>query len=227
MTAASSWSTPEGLPRRDDVPPVDEAIFEENAVSGSAWTGSRLLVGTCSFLFGTMVFAYFYLRSINSHGLWRLPGQQPPIHIGVAALACVLACAAVHTYGLRRLRSKGLSTDWRVGAGFGLLLGLVAAGLDAWDLGRLHFQPGSSGFSSVFVAWQPVYILVLLGAMYWLETLLARSVRLRWLLRPSSAPDNAPLPPEVTSFRASVDSFSFFIGFLAVVEVIAFALFYL
>jgi hypothetical protein len=227
MTEANAYGSPAGLPASADIPPVDEDIFLENALTGGAWTASRIVMGGLAFLFGTLVFAYFYLRSINAHGLWRLPGQQPSLYLGVAVMVCVLASTGIHAFGLRRLRSQGLGVDWRVAATVALFFGLLAAFLQGWEMGRLHFSPGSSAYASVFVGWQPVFILVLLGSMYWLETLIARSLRMRWVLRPGQATDGKALPLEITRFRASIDAYSFFSVFIAGIAVLGFALFYL
>jgi hypothetical protein len=227
MTEAITYGSVEGLPAGADIPPVDEDIFLENAISGGAWTASRIVIGGLAFLFGKLVFTYIYQRTINAHGLWRLPGQQPSLYLGVAVLVCVLGSTGVHAFGLRRLRSQGLGLDWRVAAGIALFLGLLGAFLQGWEMGRLHFQPGSSAFAGVFVGWQPVFILVLLGSMYWLETLIARSLRVRWVLRPGQVSDGKALPLEITRFRASIDSYSFFSVFVAGIAVLGFALFYL
>ena len=63
--------------------------------------------------------------------------------------------------------------------------------------------------------------------MYWLETLIARSLRMRWVLRPGQATDGKALPLEITRFRASIDAYSFFSVFIAGIAVLGFALFYL
>ena len=227
MTTASRahvYGDASGLPLAP-IPVVDEAAFLDAAIAGALWTGSRLLLAMLSFMFGTLVFSYFYLRSINSHGLWRLPGQHPPMYIGVAVLVCTVGAAAVNYVGVRRLRNQGLAADWRVGTGAALFLCLLAGGLSIWQLGRTNFLPGSSGFAGVFVAWQPAFAVALAGAVYWLETLLARSLRLRWVLSTGTS-EAGTLPPEVTSFRGSVDGCSVLLGFLACVEVIGFLMFF-
>jgi len=57
--------------------------------------------------------------------------------------------------------------------------GLVAIGLQVWQLTQLPFYPGSSGYASCFIGWAALNIALLLGGVYWLETLLARWLRLR------------------------------------------------
>jgi len=61
------------------------------------------------------------------------------------------------------------------GAVIALLLGVAAIVLQILELLFLPFWPGSSGFSSVFTGFYPVFVVVLLAAMIWLETLLARA----------------------------------------------------
>jgi hypothetical protein len=47
---------------------AEEAGFYHEAGLNAAWTGTRLAIGGLSFLFGSFLFAYFYLRSLNSGG---------------------------------------------------------------------------------------------------------------------------------------------------------------
>ena len=66
-----------------DLPPnltreSEEAGFFHEAALNATWTGVRLAVGGLSFAFGCFVFAYFYLRSLNSHGLWYPAGFTGP-----------------------------------------------------------------------------------------------------------------------------------------------------
>ena len=56
-----------------------------------------------------------------------------------------------------------------------LIAGLAAVGLTVWQLLNLPFQPGQSGFASVFVGFYPVALAVWLAAMIWLEILFMRA----------------------------------------------------
>ncbi len=56
-----------------------------------------------------------------------------------------------------------------------LIAGLAGVALTVWQLLNLPFQPGQSGFASVFVGFYPVALAVWFGAMVWLEILLARA----------------------------------------------------
>jgi len=57
---------------------AEEEGFYHEAALNAAWTASRLAIGGLCFLFGSFLFAYFYLRSINASGRWLGPGYHPP-----------------------------------------------------------------------------------------------------------------------------------------------------
>lgn len=199
-----------------------EADYAHQQMWGAYWTGTRLLLGGWAMLNGCFVFGYFYLRNLNSEGLWRT-NAYPSLIIGAVVLSLVVLSAVVNTVSSRRLRRSGASLDWIVGSGIALLFGLAAAGFQMWELARLPWGPGRSGYASLFVGWQPIMILSFLGGMYWLETMIARGVRTRRLLRPIATTTR---DVDVTMFRGSLDGFGVFWNFVAVTEIIVFILFY-
>jgi len=170
MAEATTPPPGSGLSRETE----EEGFYHEAALNAS-WTGSRLAVGGLCFLFGSFMFAYFYLRSINSSGRWLGPGYHPPSMVyGTVVMIAVLFSAGIHYAALQQIKA-GNKRLWQIGAVTALLLGLAAIILQILELLFLPFWPGSSGFSSVFTGFYPVLIVVLLAAMIWLETLLARS----------------------------------------------------
>lgn len=204
-------------------PEAEEGLATAAAV-GSIWTGSRLLIGACSFLYAAFAFTFFYLRSLNSHGRWHPPGQHPSPLIGTTAIVLLLGAAAVHYFGVWRLRN-GLNLDWRVAAVTALGLGLFSAAMQVYLLTRLPFFPGESGYASVFVGFWPVQVTLLLGALYWLETLVARSLRVRNAWR-GQGDLGGNVTPEAIRLRASLDAFQYFFGFLALTGAAFWFLFY-
>ena len=58
--AETAQQPPAGLTRE-----AEEAGFYHEAALNAAWTGARLALGGLTFLFGTFVFGFFYLRSLN------------------------------------------------------------------------------------------------------------------------------------------------------------------
>ncbi|MCU1495714.1 MAG: hypothetical protein JWO62_3478 [Acidimicrobiaceae bacterium] len=202
----------------------EEAAYELRAAEGAIWTGSRLLVGIFTFVFASLAFAYFYLRSSNNSGLWRPHGVTAPTTIGASVFAIVLASAALNLYGTWRMR-KGASVDWEVSAWTAVGGLLLALGLQIWEVTRLPFYPGSSGYASTFIGWAVLNSTLLLGCAYWLETLLARAIRLRRAVAEDGGPSRSSAPP-ARLFRANLEGCTTFLGFGALVNLIFFLVFY-
>jgi len=155
----------------------EEIAYELRAAEGSLWTGSRLLSGVVLFALASLAFTYFYLRSSNNANFWRPGGITAPTATGAAIFAMTVAAGALAIFGRRRLQ-RGAGLDWQVAGWTTVLAGLIAVGLQIWQLTQLPFYPGSSGYASCFIGWASMNIAMILGAVYWSETLLARSLLL-------------------------------------------------
>ena len=202
----------------------DEGYYHESALN-AAWTGARLAIGGLTFLFGSFAFAYFYLRSLDSQGRWKGSGfHHPNGWLGAIVMLLVLASAGVHYYALQRIKA-GSKRTWQLGGLIAMVLGLTAIGLQIGELLYLPFGPGASGYSSVFVGFYPVFIVVLLSGLLWLEILLARS-------RFIPAISFVEQPPTYTEtfavqrFQASLSAFSTVWNYLALVAVLFWLMFY-
>ena len=202
----------------------EEIAFEVRAQEGALWTGGRLLIGIWVFAFAALAFAYFYLRSANNENLWRPGGITAPTTAGAAIFAVTVACAGLAIYGERRFRN-GLALDWEVAGWTTVLGGLLVVGLQIWQLTELPFFPGSSGYASCFIAWAAMNIALVLCATYWLETLLAREIRLRRAVAQDGGAPRSTLPV-ARLFRANLNGCTYFWGFVALVGLFFWVLFY-
>ena len=203
--------------------PIDEDAHVIAAIRGSQYTGARLFVALSSMGFGGGVFAYFFLRSLNGNGLWRPPGQKVSPFISVAVLVLTLAGCALYIWSSRRLgRARSAATDWRVATAVSIVLLVLAAGVQFWGLSRLPFFPGSSGYASVYVAVEPLFALWLLIGAVWAEMLLARSLRVRWILAPVGANASSGT---AASFAGSLAGLRVFMGFLGLLVIVLYVLF--
>ncbi len=205
---------------------AEEAGFYHEAALNAAWTGARFAVGALSFLYGAMAFAYFYLRSLNSSNRWEGSGYKAPsMGLGVTILVLVLLSAIVQYAGLQRIKA-GAKSAWQVSALVALVLGLAAVVVQIIELLNLPFQPGSSGFSSVFTGSYPVLLVSWFAAMIWLEILVMR-------VRPLPAISFVEQPPTyaeafaVQRFQSSLSAFTLIWNFMAIVTLFFFILFYL
>jgi len=202
----------------------EEVAFELRAHEGALWTGGRLLIGIWAFVFASLAFAYFYLRSANNENLWRPHGVTAPTGTGAAIFAITVACAYLNVFGYRRFR-RGSALDWEVAGWTAVLGSLVVVGLQIWQLTQLPFFPGSSGYASCFVAWAGLNIALVLGGAYWLETSLAREMRLRRAAAEDGGAPGSSLP-SARLFRVSLEGCAYFWGFIALVSVFFWVLFY-
>jgi len=205
---------------------AEEAAYYHEAALNATWTGARLALGCLSFGFGCFVFAYFYLRSLNSHGMWHPAGfKGPQPWAGAVVMALVVVSALVQWAALTRIKA-GRGATWQAGGAVALALGLAAIGLQVWQLLNLPFYPGSAGFASVFVGATPVFVVVVFGAMVWLQTLLARARRIPAISFAEQPPTYAQAF-DVQRFQAALSAFTLVWNYLAVIAVIFWVLFYL
>jgi heme/copper-type cytochrome/quinol oxidase subunit 3 len=202
----------------------DEAYYHESALN-AAWSGSRLAIGGLTFLFGSFVFAYFYLRSLNSSGRWQGPGfTHPSLWMGTVIMLLAEISAALHYFVLQRIKA-GHKRTWQAGGLIALGLGLAAIAMQVYQLADLPFRPGSSGFASVFTGFYPVFIVIQLSGLIWLEILLARS---RFIPAVSfvEQPPTFAETCSVQRFQASLSAFSNVWNYLALVALLFWLLFY-
>jgi heme/copper-type cytochrome/quinol oxidase subunit 3 len=139
--------------------------------------GSILLAAATAFFFIAFLFAFLYLRALNSNGLWGAGKPHHHVHaslgLGIAILVCVLAGVAAARAALLR------PAFWLPAASATLLLGLAAVALQCWQWTHLGFGPGDGGYASVYLGWTGFFTIFVFGAMYWLETIIVTAARTR------------------------------------------------
>lgn len=176
------------------------------------WVGARLLVSSTVFLFLPFVFAYVYLASLNTSGLWRPRHLQAPLGWGTAIMLAVVVSAGLVAWARSDLaRGKDASSRWL--SLVALLAGLVAVVLQVVEYARLGFGPTDGGYASVFVGWTGLFAFVVLCTMIWLEMIVASAFRNGSRVLGSS--------------RVDLDAVGFYLTFLAGLGVLTFAFLYL
>ena len=134
--------------------------------------GTRLWVAAEAFMFLAFLFAYFYLRTINSNGQWHPHGQNPSTGLGTATLVCLVVSCAAYAAGRRARSTAGVPMMVALAAG------LVALVIQIVQLVNPGFSPShAGGYGSVFVGFTAMYVIHLTGASFWLETVIARARR--------------------------------------------------
>jgi heme/copper-type cytochrome/quinol oxidase subunit 3 len=184
------------------------------------WVSVRLFIGSVSFFFLSFVFAYFYLRSIDSNHSWRIGPVNPSLGLGVAIAALFALSAIVLRLGATR------PTD-TVGAGIAaLVMAVVGIALQFIEYTTLDFGGPSGGYASVFIGWTATYAVFGLGCVYWIETQVATLWRAR--REGLDRPVREGVPAEdIALLRAGIDACSFFWAYYAGIGVLAFIILYL
>ena len=148
-------------------------IMSRNLVSAG-----YLLASATAFFFLSFVFAYFYLRSLNSNGMWKPKGVDSSVAWGTIVMACYVVSAALVRLGLIDHRANR-HPAWRLKGTVALVAGLAGLVLQVVTWTRQDFGPVDGGYASVYFGWTAFLFLFVLMTLFWLETTLATSYRYR------------------------------------------------
>jgi heme/copper-type cytochrome/quinol oxidase subunit 3 len=206
----------------------EEAAFYHEAALNTTWTGTRFLIGVVASGLGAFIFAFFYLRSLNSHGMWYPGGSaatEPSVSLGTLVMLLIVLSALALTFGLQRAKA-GKRNVWVMAAVGAIVLGVAAAIVQMIQLATLGFLPGGSGYASVFVGAAPVLVLLVLATMFWLENLVMQ-VRhipeISFVEQPATFTEAAA----VQRVQASMSACTLFWNFIALAAIVFWILFYL
>jgi heme/copper-type cytochrome/quinol oxidase subunit 3 len=192
--------------------PEDPRVVAANLV-----VGARLFASAMAFVFMSFVFAYFYLKAVDSNGMWRPAHVSPPQGYGVAILLCILASTAAFELARRGLRAGSGSAAV---IGLALALSVVAVVLQLIEyLGGMGFGADGGGYASVFYGWTVLFLAFWLGAVYSVETMLATALRGAREAQAAGAP--------VEHLRPSADATVVYLYACAGVALVAWVLLYL
>ncbi len=219
MMAAESGQPP--LHGQAPVPLGTQIAPEPPDVGARTLTvAGRLLAGGTAFFYLAFVFAYFYLRSLNAEHKWRPHHIDPNQALGAAMIACVVISALLAVAGGRMMKAR--APAWATLCGVAVALGLVAVALQCIEYTRQSFGPTDGAYASVFCAWTGLYLIAVLGAMYWLETHVATELRAR--RAPAEHGDIAA--PDLL-IAPGVDAAVFYWAFLAGIGLLMYIVLYL
>lgn len=190
----------------------------------SLWIGTRLLCGAVAFFFASFLFAYFYLRLLDTNHSWKIGKVSPPTGYGVA-IVVVLVLSGV----LLALASRRAELLLRAGSA-AVALGLISIALQALAWSSVGFGPASGGYASVWVGWTAAYAFFTLPCLYWLQTQVATAWRTARVARATVSPQPggaAELEGGPELARAGVAAASYFWNFYVAIGVIMFVVLYL
>jgi heme/copper-type cytochrome/quinol oxidase subunit 3 len=203
--------------RRQGRAPVAE---DPSILAANLNVGARVFASAVAFVFVAFVFAFFYLKAVNSNDNWRPHHISPAAGVGIAMLVCVLATTASLRFATRSL-ARDVRSGWLGGLALSLALGLVAVVIQIMQYTSYGFSPESGGYASVFVGWTSLFLVFWLGALYWIETLIAQT------LRRDPGPGESDVLRPLELMAPSAAAATVYVGLMAVVEIVAYVLLYL
>jgi heme/copper-type cytochrome/quinol oxidase subunit 3 len=218
-------SPSEGLPRPMFAPvaPAGEIPPEPAHIGARALAeAARLLAGASTFFFLAFLFAYFYLRSLNVEHMWHPRHVNPDQALGGAMIGCVVASAVLAVLSARQLGQR--SRGWVGPACAAVLLGLAAVALQCVEYTVQDFGPTNGAYASIFCIWTALYLVAVLGTLYWLETQIATDLRAR---RAPAAARDGDIAEADRLIAPGLDAAAFYWSFLAAIGVITYVVLYL
>jgi heme/copper-type cytochrome/quinol oxidase subunit 3 len=186
---------------------LEDAGIGDRNITVATWLGAS----GQAFFFVAFLFAFFYLRALNTAGRWNHHDLSPSRGYGAAVLVCVLASVAATWLGVSSARRSNQQL-WRLGIGGAILLAVAAIVVQSVQYVNLGFGPGDGSFAAVFVGWTGLIAANILGVVYWLVTLLAETL--------NSRGRSLPL------LRGSADGVGVYWSTLGLIELVAFILLY-
>ena len=142
MSQLASHSTDYSVVERE--PP--RVMADNLRVAAQLWSSATV------FFFFAFLFAYFYLRSLNSQGLWRPKHVDPSATLGTLTMLCIVVAALLLRLALANHRADNLRA-WRQKGGVALVLLLAAIVLQIAEWATQGFGPTDGGYASVYVGW--------------------------------------------------------------------------
>ena len=183
------------------------------------WVGGRLLCGSISFFFASFLFAYFYLRALDTNHSFTIGPVHPSQGLGVTIMALYVFGAVIY-----RLAAKRAEVDTLAAGAIAVLFTIAAVALQFFEYTQLDFGASSGGYASVFFGWTAAYAIVALMGAYWIEV----QVATMWRITREGKVQETDLPvDEDVLLRAGIEASSFYWVYFIVIGFLAYIILYL
>jgi cytochrome c oxidase subunit III len=152
-------------------------IEAENPARSPMRLGMVLFLISEAFLFGSLFWTYYYLRSTNV--VWPPAGVHLDFNLAVVNTVILLVSSGSIWWAGRAIRSgneKGLA----LGLAFTVLLALSFLGITIFEWTHEDFRPWTSAYGSIFYTLTGFHALHVFGGIMLMLALFARTVRHRF-----------------------------------------------
>jgi heme/copper-type cytochrome/quinol oxidase subunit 3 len=185
----------------------------------ATWVSARMLCGSISFFFMAFVFAFFYLKALDTNHSWKIGHPVPDGGIGIGIATLMIASAAIYRLSARRTRG-----DVMAGGLIAVALGVAAVILQFVEYIVLNFGASQGGYAAVFFGWTSTYAIASLMGLYWIQI----EVSTLWRVRREDKMHETEVPTSETALLlAGVEASSFYWAYFAAIGVLAYILLYL
>jgi heme/copper-type cytochrome/quinol oxidase subunit 3 len=183
------------------------------------WAGGRLVCGAISFFFASFVFAFFYLKALDTNHSWKIGRVVPDGGFGIAIAALFLFSAVIYRLAARRPAGDSMAAGM-----IAVVMGIVAIVLQFVEYTVLDFGASQGGYAAVFFGWTATYAIAALMGLYWIEIQVASLWRVRreGKMRETDVPTT-----ESALLLAGIEASSFYWAYFAAIGVLAYILLYL
>jgi heme/copper-type cytochrome/quinol oxidase subunit 3 len=183
------------------------------------WVGGRLLCGAISFFFASFVFAFFYLKALDTNHSWKIGRVVPDGGFGIAIAALFLFSAVIYRLAARRPAGDSMAAGM-----IAVFMGVAAVVLQFVEYTVLDFGASQGGYAAVFFGWTATYAIVALMGLYWIEVQVASL----WRVRREGKMREIEVPTsESALLLAGIEASSFYWAFFVAIGVLAYVLLYL
>ena len=183
------------------------------------WVGGRLLCGAISFFFASFLFAFFYLKALDTNHSWKIGRVVPDGGFGIAIAALFLFSAVIYRLAARRPASDSMAAGM-----IAVFMGLAAVVLQFVEYTVLDFGASQGGYAAVFFGWTATYAIAALMGLYWIEVQVASL----WRVRREGEMREIEVPTsESALLLAGIEASSFYWAFFVAIGVLAYVLLYL
>ena len=183
------------------------------------WVGGRLLCGAISFFFASFVFAFFYLKALDTNHSWKIGRVVPDGGFGIAIAALFFFSAVIYRLAARRPAGDSMAAGM-----IAVLMGLVAVVLQFIEYTVLDFGASQGGYAAVFFGWTATYAIVALMGLYWIQVQVSSLWRVR---REGQMRETEGPASEGDLLLAGIEASSFYWAFFVAIGVLAYILLYL
>ncbi|MBI2847328.1 MAG: heme-copper oxidase subunit III [Chloroflexi bacterium] len=151
------------------------AVFKERPWQAGIYLGMFLFIISEAFLFSSLFWTYYYLRG-QSLPTWPPEGVHLNIVMASINTAILLASSGAMHWGIQRIR-RGSVSGLAIGLISTFALGAAFLGITVWEWTHATFRPWTHAYGSTFFTLTGFHAVHVLGGLFVLLALLARTLR--------------------------------------------------